>query len=51
MGHHAAQNTYAGRNVLFCLMLFFAVSVIGHYVFVVSTHHAAPAPSSHQEGH
>lgn len=51
MGHHADHDTYAGRNVLLCLILFFGISVIGHYIFVAGAHHAPPASSSHQSGH
>lgn len=41
-GHHGSAGASA-RLVVSCLILFFTLSALGHYVFVVRTaHHGAP---------
>lgn len=43
--HHEIDEKSTKITVWISLALFFAMTVTGHYVFVASQHHAAPAES------
>lgn len=53
--HHHGHYDNAGasaRLVVSCLILFFTLSAVGHYVFVVRTaHHEAPPHAAAQGDH